>query len=242
MKQNYKNIIYENYHSFHTKKLYGDVSIDTIKKQAQFWKYYFKEYLPKDNKANILDAGCGNGGFVCWLMEIGYINTTGIDLSKEMIELGKSLNIKNIEQADIFEHLKINKESYDIIFCRDVLEHFTKNEIIEIFSLFNASLKPNGKIIIQVPNGYSPNYGKIFYSDFTHETLFSESLLNQVAYATGFTVVNVKEVKPVPHGFISIVRSILWKLLRMKFQYYQLIENGYSKGFFSQNIIAEIRK
>lgn len=152
------------------------------------------------------------------------------------------MNIKNIKQEDLFEHLEINENTYDIIFCRDVLEHFTKNEIIEIFSLFYSALKTNGIIIIQVPNGFSPNYEKIFYSDFTHETLFSESSINQIIKSTGYKFFKVKEVSPVPHGFVSSIRFLLWKMLRMKYQFYQLIENGYAKGFFTQNIIAEIKK
>lgn len=242
MKQDYKKIIYDRYYSLHTKNLYGNVTLETIKKQYKFWKYYFLEFLPKDKTLSILDAGCGNGGFVNWLAELGYINTTGIDISTEMIGLGKSLNIKNIYQADIFEYLKTNKNGYDLIFCRDVLEHLKKDEVVEIFTLFYESLKTNGKVIIQVPNGFSPSYGKIFYSDFTHETIFTASTLNQITKATGFKSVNVKEVNPVPHGIISAIRFILWKLMRLKFQFYQLIENGYSKGFFSQNIIVEISK
>lgn len=242
MKQDYKDIIYKKYFSFHTRKLYGDIKLDNIKNQFKFWKYYFFEYLPDEKNVKILDAGCGNGGFVYWLIEQGYPNSYGIDISDEMIEIGKSLNIKNLIKADLFDHLNETKNYYELIFCRDVLEHLNKKEIVDIFNLFYDSLKTNGKLIIQVPNGYSPNYGKIFFSDFTHETIFSESVLHQLALSTGFESVKVKEVNPVPHGFISTIRLILWKILKIKYQLYQLIESGYSKGFFSQNIIAEIRK
>lgn len=242
MQPDYKNIIYNNYHSYHTKKLYGSVTIESIRRQYKFWKYYFSEFLAKDKTIKILDAGCGNGGFVHWLTELGYLNTEGVDISKEMIEISKSLHIANTKQVDIFNHLRNNRDKYNIIFCRDVLEHLTKSEVFEMFKLFYSSLKTDGKIIIQVPNGFSPNYGKIFFSDFTHETLFSESALNQLALATGFKSINVKEVNPVPHGIVSTIRFVLWKFLKVKFRVYQLIENGYSHGFFSQNIIAEIRK
>jgi len=242
MQLNYKSIIYNNYHSYHTKNLYGELTIDSIIKQFSAWKYYFSEFLPKDKTAKILDAGCGNGGFVHWLTETGYSNTSGIDISKEMIELGKSLDIKNIFQDDIFEHLKNNKGNFDIIFCRDVLEHFEKIKVVEILLLFKDALKPNGKLIIQVPNGYSPNYGKIFFSDYTHETLFSDAILNQLTQATGFKSLYIKEIAPVPKNIKSRLRFILWILLKQLYKFIQLIENGNSKGFFSQNIIACINK
>jgi 2-polyprenyl-3-methyl-5-hydroxy-6-metoxy-1,4-benzoquinol methylase len=242
MKSDYKNIIYNNYHSYHTKKLYGDISLDTIRKQFIFWKYYFSEFLPKNNTITILDAGCGNGGLVYWLLELGFINTIGIDISKEMIDLSKSLSIKNTFQNDIFNHLRNNKNMYDIIFCRDVLEHINKKEVVEIFTLFYDTLKPDGKLIIQVPNGYSPSYGKIFYSDFTHETIFSSAILNQLSEVTGYKSLSIKEISPVPHGIKSELRFILWKLLKLFYKVIQLIENGHTKGFYSQNIIACFNK
>lgn len=153
MSHNYKKIIYDKYYSVHTKNLYGNFSNESVKKQYKFWNYYFSEYLPKDFTIQILDAGCGNGGFVSWLIDCGYKNSKGVDISKEMIDLGKSLNIDNLYQEDLFEYLRKNKNVFDIIFCRDVLEHFKKNEIIEIFSLFYDSLKSSGKIIIQVQMG-----------------------------------------------------------------------------------------
>jgi 2-polyprenyl-3-methyl-5-hydroxy-6-metoxy-1,4-benzoquinol methylase len=242
MKQDYKEKFFSNYYSYHTKRLYGTVSLDSISNQFKFWKYYFSEYLPDHKDIRILDAGCGNGGFVHWLLTLGYENTTGIDISSEMIEIGKSINIKNIKQADIFDHLHVNKNTYEIIFCRDVLEHLNKSELVDLFLLFFDALKSNGKLIIQVPNGFSLNYGKIFFSDFTHETLFSESVVNQLANFAGFTSVKIKEVEPVPHGLISTIRFILWQLLKIKYKLNLLIENGYSDGYFTQNIIAEIKK
>lgn len=242
MQQDYKKNIYSNYHRVHTKHLYGNVTINSIRKQFAPWKYYFSEFLPKNKSADILDAGCGNGGFVFWLGELGYSKSSGVDISKEMIDLGQSLNIKNIFETDLFEHLKINKNSYDIIFCRDVLEHLTKSEVFEMFKLFFDSLKPVGKLIVQVPNGYSPNYSKIFYGDFTHETLFSEAILGQIALSTGYKSLSLKEITPVPKGIKSSVRFVLWILLRQWYKFIHLIETGNSKGFYSQNIIAFIAK
>jgi len=242
MELNYKNIIYSHYQTYHTKHLYGNVTIESIRKQFTFWNYYYSEFLPNDKSVNILDAGCGDGGFVLWLTEFGFLTTIGIDMSKEMIDLGKAIKINNIYQADVIDHLLSKHNSYDIIFCRDVLEHLTKTEVVEVFKLFYSSLKTNGRLIIQVPNGYNPNYGKIFYNDFTHETLFSGAVINQVAKSTGFREIYVKEITPIPHGFFSMIRYILWKFLKMKYRFVQLVENGYASGYFSQNIIAEIRK
>ncbi|OQY75517.1 MAG: hypothetical protein B6D44_01225 [Ignavibacteriales bacterium UTCHB2] len=242
MQEDYKKKIYNNYHSYHTKQLYGSITIDSIRKQSAAWKYYFSEFLPDNKDAIILDAGCGYGGFVFWLQELGYKDSTGVDLSQELISIGKSVGIKNILRRDIFEQLKENENKYDLIICRDVLEHLTKDQVFEIFGLFFNSLKLSGKLILQVPNGFSPNYSKIFYGDVTHETLFSEAILNQISLATGFKNLSIKEVTPVPKGIISLGRYFMWTIIKNYYRLIQLIETGSSRGFYSQNIIASMRK
>jgi len=242
MAENYKDIIYNNYHSIHTRQLYGNTTLESIRKQFPVMKYYYSEFLPKGKSLKILDAGCGNGSFVFWLNEFGYTQVSGIDISKEMVDLGKSLDIKNIFQGDLFEHLKNNKNNYDFIFCRDVLEHFTKPKVFEMFNLFYNSLKTGGNLVVQVPNGCSPNFGKIFFRDLTHETLFSDAVLNQLKQSIGFNSIYIKEITPVPRGIFSGIRFALWFLLKRCYMIIQLIENGNSKGFYSQNIIACLKR
>jgi 2-polyprenyl-3-methyl-5-hydroxy-6-metoxy-1,4-benzoquinol methylase len=41
---------------------------------------YILNYLPKDKKTTILDAGCGNGNYAFYLADLGYINISAVDL------------------------------------------------------------------------------------------------------------------------------------------------------------------
>ncbi|MCZ7612756.1 MAG: class I SAM-dependent methyltransferase [Ignavibacteriaceae bacterium] len=136
MEEEFRKDLYQNYYSYHTKQLYGTITLSSIINQFEAWEFYYSEFLPIEKNIKILDAGCGYGGFVYWLTELGYSKVSGIDRSNEMIDLGKSLNINNISQVDIFEHLTITTNTYDLIFCRDVLEHLDKNEVYKIFKLF----------------------------------------------------------------------------------------------------------
>lgn len=240
--QDYKTSIYKNYYKLHTKNLYGDASLDKIEKQFKPWQYYFGEYLPKDKEVFILDAGCGYGGFVHWLNKIGYKNSSGVDIRQELNSISQKLNISNVTCEDIFSFLEKDKERYDIIFARDLFEHFTKDKIYELGFLVYHSLKKEGVLIIQVPNGQSPMVGKIFHSDFTHETLFTHISIRQIFSTVGFAGFLVKEVTPVPKSLISFVRFLLWKLQRNILKLFQMIETGDASGYFSQNIIAVIKK
>jgi len=145
MKLSYREKLYNTYVSTHTSYLYGRPNLDRIKRQFPVWRWYFGNSLPRDKEAKILDIGCGNGGFVYWLQSLGYKNSEGIDISKEQVGIARNLGIPNIKCADLVEFLKSKDKAYDIIFARDIIEHFKKEEIINILSLVFNSLKKGGQ-------------------------------------------------------------------------------------------------
>ena len=185
--------------------------------------------------------GCGNGGFVYWLQELGYSNTEGIDISIEQVEAAKKIGIKNINQGDLRDFIKNKKDSYDVIFMRDVLEHFNKEEILDILELVYKSLKNNGTIVIQVPNAENP-FGSKIYGDFTHEISFTKDSIQQIFSISGFKDIFVYPMPRVIHGLKSLIRSILWKVIELCLRFYFVIETGSGKVIFTQNIIAVAKK
>ena len=74
-----------------------------------------------------------------------------------------------MEQIDIETFLSRKKDCYDLIVTRDVLEHFKKEEILNILSLAYNALSKGGMFIIQSANGESPFCARYRYGDFTHE-------------------------------------------------------------------------
>jgi 2-polyprenyl-3-methyl-5-hydroxy-6-metoxy-1,4-benzoquinol methylase len=236
---NYRDKFYSKYVSAQTSQLYGEVSLDLIQKQFPVWQKYFGRFLPEDKNSKILDFGCGNGGLVFWLQQIGYQNTEGIDISAEQIEAGQKLGIKNIRQADIKNSLITE---YDAIFMRDFIEHFNKEEILDVLETVFKSLKDNGIAVIQTPNAESPFSGRFRYWDFTHEISFTESSIRQVLLVSGFKKVEVYPTPLVIHGLKSFVRHILWKCIELKIKFYLLVETGSAKGIFTQNLIAAVKK
>lgn len=94
------------------------------------------------NGLTALDAGCRGGLQTKMLMEKGY-RVTPVDIVKLFPEA---------EVVDLNKSLPFSDNSFDLIFCSEVLEHlidpfFTVKE-------FNRVLKPSGKIIITTPNSY----------------------------------------------------------------------------------------
>jgi len=64
------------------------------------------------------------------------------------MEDAKRREIEGVRCTDVMNFLKDKENTYDVIFARDVIEHFTKNEVIEILELVFDSLKERGAIII----------------------------------------------------------------------------------------------
>ncbi len=234
----YRDKFYSKYVSTQTSQLYGEVNLEDIKNQFPVWQKYFGRFLPEDKNAKILDFGCGNGGFVYWLQQIGYQNTEGIDISEEQVEFAGKLGIRNIYCIKDINSV----DKYNLIFMKDVLEHFNKEEILVLLEKIYKALKNGGFLIIQIPNAESPFSGRIRYGDFTHEVSFTKSSISQALLVSRFKNINIYSQQPVIHWLKSLIRFFIWELIGFGLRFYLLVETGSGKGIFSQNIIATAKK
>ena len=233
---------YSSYVSTQTRSLYGEANLEAIRREFPVWRSYFGRALPENKEAVLLDAGCGNGGFVYFLLSQGYTNVQGVDISLEQVEEAKRLGIQNVLCTDFFDFLEEKKKIYDAIFARDVIEHFTKDELLELLELFFHALKSGGRLIIQTPNLESPFGSGYRHCDFTHEIGVTRTSLAQVLRVIGFQEPSFYPTGPVPKGIKSAVRFILWKLIEGALRFYVLVETGTAQGIFTQNLIAVARK
>jgi len=103
--------------------------------------------IPENSK--ILDIGCGDGSIRNFLKNSDYY---GIDGDKNLIlELTKQ-KIK-AKQADLNkEELPFKKEKFDFILLLDILEHVANPA--KLLDIAKSRIKPEGKIIITLPNDY----------------------------------------------------------------------------------------
>jgi len=239
---NYKDKFYRNYISTHVLPRKGKATLEEFKRRSIAYQKQYGKFLPEDKSSKIIDIGCGTGSVTLWLQQIGFTDTWGIDVSAEQIETGRNLGVNNIEQADIKEFLYDIKDFYSLVFARDVIEHFNKEDIVESLSSCYDSLKNNGKIIIQAPNAESPFFGRIRYGDFTHSIAFTSSSLSQLLRLVGFTGVQCYSIEPCFYGAKSFIRFILWKIVEACYKFLLFVEIGSGQKIVSQNIIAVARK
>ena len=62
-------------------------------------------------------------------MDLGH--EVGIDISKEQIAIADSKGYK-VFHVDVFELLRMKANLFEIIFALDFIEHFSKDELIEM--------------------------------------------------------------------------------------------------------------
>ena len=234
----FKETFYERYATTHLVHRKGTPSLNGFRYASVAWSKHFGPLLPADRDASIIDIGCGSGGLVWWLHQRGYHRAEGIDVGAEVIEAAKALGVANVTQADLRTYLDIRPAQYDAAILRDVIEHFTREEILQILDLVQRALKPGGSIIVQVPNAESPFFGRIRYGDFTHETAFCASSLVQVLQMTGYQRIRLRPTSPVVRSPASLVRILLWKGVEAFYRLLLFAELGRGKRIVTQGIIA----
>lgn len=102
----------------------------------------------KIKSGKVLDFGCGVGLSLLYFQQKGF-STFGIEDSKVFLEKHKQLNIIS---AKSLKFLDQEKNSFDLIIMKDVLEHV--DNPIETLKEVVSYLKPCGYFYVRVPNVY----------------------------------------------------------------------------------------
>lgn len=153
------------------------------------------------NKGQLLDIGAGTGDFLTYAKRSGW-DTTGIEPSEKARTIAGKKGITFIDSSN-----SIEEHSFDVITMWHVLEHVPNLEI-QIKEL-KRLLKPNGTIIIAVPNfrSFDAKYYRRFWAGFDvprHLWHFSKKAIKQL-----FLQEKMKVEKILPMKFDAFYVSLL---------------------------------
>lgn len=119
---------------------------------------FYKQWLPKNKEARILELCCGTGRLTIPIAAKGY-NITGVDITNSMLQQAKDKAEKaalkiNFIEADI-RNLSL-PEKYDFIFIPfNSIHHLYKNEdLFKALKVVKNHLKPEGKFLLDC---FNPN-------------------------------------------------------------------------------------
>jgi SAM-dependent methyltransferase len=206
----------------------------------------FFESIRRD--APVLDIPCGVGYLEHYLLRRGFGNVSAVDLSEEQLAIARAKLAEHgldaagrvaFELADVFDYLRRGR-TFAAIALIDLLDHLSKERVLELLDLCHASLDHDGLIMIRVTNADNPAFGHAFYRDFTHETAFAPDGLRQCLALTGFEAVKIDyERIPVlgPWPGASMRAAIRDAGLRVLGKFL-----GVPPGAFSEDLVAVARK
>jgi len=208
---------------------------------AKVSKKRFRNILPKNKTAKIIDIACGAGHFLYFLQKEGYLNTQGIDLSWEQLDVAKKMGVKNLKQANLFEYLSKYSQCFDMVIANDIIEHLKKDEVFQFLDLIYQSLKPSALFLVSTSNAQSLFGSASVFCDFTHEQGFTPESLYQVLRVFNFKDVKVFGERPIVHDFRSALRAGLWAGFNNMLKFYIAIERGTGRGLWKHHNILEPR-
>jgi SAM-dependent methyltransferase len=204
-----------------------------------------RDWLPRDPNARCLDLACGCGEMLYLLEQEGIAATTGVDLSREELDNARIFVRGRLVHDDVLEFLQGEPDgSYDFVSALNFLEHLPKDKLLAILTEAGRVLAPNGTLVVIVPNAISPFAGTTRHWDLTHEWAFTPNNFRQLAALSGFDAkVELRECRPVAHGFISGVRVIAWALIRTAISAWLLVETADRKGgVYTMDMMVRLRR
>jgi SAM-dependent methyltransferase len=180
-------------------KIYHLVRRHTLSQKTNWIQSLFQ-----GQKGTLLDIGAGTGAFASAMEQKGW-KVTGLEPDAGSRKKALEINNINLLSTDILFDLPQN--SFDVITLWHVLEHV--HDLSKYMNAFNALLKPNGRLIIAVPNHTSLDAG--FYKKYwaaydvpRHLYHFSPNSMNLLCKQFHFTINKYK-----PMWFDSFYVSLL---------------------------------
>jgi len=162
-----------------------------------------------DKNIKILEIGCSSGQLIDVLKGDKYSEITGIDISKEAVQLCQCRNMRDIIQMD-GSRMGFKRGKFDLIIASDILEHMDND--FHVIKEWRRVLKENGEIVAFVPAF------KFLWSDHDevnkHFRRYSKRELISLFEESGFEVVRVSYWNFFFFFPVLIVRLIKRKIIK----------------------------
>lgn len=148
-----------------------------------------------ENGRSLLDVGCGTGDFL-HLAQLKNWNISGTEPNQDARQIANQKTNNAVFDAEQLHKFESNK--FDVITLWHVLEHLP--DLDEHMSIFNRLLKPNGTLIIAVPNykSFDANHYKEFWAAYDiprHLWHFSKTSIRRLVAKESMNVEKIMPMK-----------------------------------------------
>ena len=182
-------------------------SRDEIKQHLQFYLPFFKAAPPGQDRAMILDLGCGRGEWLELLRDTN-LNAKGIDLNQIMVDQCREQGLA-VTEADALAYLRrIEEDSLGAVTAFHLIEHLELGALVNIINEIMRVLRPGGLVLFETPNPENVAVGACnFYADPTHRNPIYPPTIQFIIEQRGFCKVKLlypqKDDKPSPYQYID---------------------------------------
>lgn len=153
----------------------------------------------KRDVKRILDVGCGNGRHVVFFAEQGF-DVSGIDISKEAIEIAKTWLAKRELKADLkvgdIEKLPFDNEHFDVVISTEVLDHISFLKSKKVMNEIRRVCVTNGYIFITLRSTEDSEFGrgkKVDHNTFVLQKGYEKEIIQHYF--------DLEEIKDLLEGF-----------------------------------------
>lgn len=195
-----------------------------VQKENQYVISFIEKFFSKQESFSFVDIGLGNGSNL-ELIKRNFPNVSikGIDINPNLIKKNKGkFDVKYGSCLNI----PYDNNSFDVVFCSHVIEHFGYPEIKKVLEELTRIVKPTGIIFLK-----SLYNGDSFYNDIDHVRPYYPATLNNyfgleqqqsipseplvmcdLYYVEYPPYYYFKTIKPELHEYLRILS---WKYLRL---------------------------
>ena len=124
-----------------------------------YWRADYRSVMKEIERfqpANLIDIGCGPGGFLCAVQKrFPDIQLNALDLSEEMVrETQERLGPSAVAIVGDSEHMPLESEQYEIVTCNMSIHHYphAQDAVNEMYRI----LKPGGTLLLNDMDCASP--------------------------------------------------------------------------------------
>jgi SAM-dependent methyltransferase len=182
---------------------------------------------------SVLDAGCGTGGFLRWLVgESDCARAAGFDLSEEAVELARL----RVPQAELHvasvSAIPFEDAGFDLVALNDVLQHVPEDDVRASLAELRRVLRPGGTLLVRTGGARRARRERADWRAYDRDALLSTlrqagfeceraSYVNVIASLAGATRGNVPHAPtrtshgiPEPAGDLAVTVGLF--LLRLE--------------------------
>ncbi len=167
-------------------KNYATTRYPYVSERKIVWKeicrYLNRRYISNDSE--ILELGSGYGDFIGNIHAKKRVAVENDIFFKEYLSDYPSVTTHYLDAKAALKTFP--KQSFDVVFCSNFLEHFEISEVRELLDLVAVVLRKGGKLVILQPNFQlcSP----LYFDDWTHKSVFSHVSLSDLLQIHGYNI------------------------------------------------------